>query len=170
MFFVINTKHTGLLGVQNGRQSGCPGRWRCTEHNVHLGRADTEKKHQENCMGKREKQLSGILSAFVEFTYTPNLFHILLCPDSPHPFAICLFTASLSSFGSFSLAMLCPHYWSRRATPNSEYQPSTTGSGEWGVTAHLWLRARSRLSSLPRMSLCFVYTAHRANSEWQGKS
>lgn len=115
-------------------------------------------------MGKREKQLPDILSAFVEFIYAPNLFHILLCPDSPHPFAICLHTASLSSFGSFSLAMLCPHYRSRRTSRKVNACPALLAAVSGGHCASL-TRARSRLSSLLRMSLCFVYTAHRANSE-----
>lgn len=99
MFVLTNTKHTGLLDVQNGRLSGCPGRWGCTEHNIHLGRADTEeKKDQENCTGRREKQFSDILPAFVGFTYAPNLFLILPHPDSP-----------LSPYHLGSLAFILPH-------------------------------------------------------------
>lgn len=53
VFALTNTKHTGLLDVQNG----CPGRWESTEHNVCLGRTDTEKqKHQEKFTGRWEKQ------------------------------------------------------------------------------------------------------------------
>lgn len=98
MFLLTNTKHMGLLDVQNGRLSGCPRRWGCTEHNVSLGRADTEeRKDQENCMGRREKQFSDILAAFGGFTYAANLY-ILPHPDSP---------SSLYHLGS--LAFILPH-------------------------------------------------------------
>lgn len=99
MFVLTNPKHTGLLDVQNGRLSAYPGRRGCTEHNVHLERAVTEeKKDEENCTGRKEKQFSGILSAFVGFTCAPSLFLILPHTGSP---------PSLYHLGS--LAFILPH-------------------------------------------------------------
>lgn len=75
-----------------------------------------EKKGKEYFMGRRAKQFSGILSAFEWLTYAPNPF-----PHPPPPWFSFIplpplvnmfYMVSLSSFGSFSQAMLCLHFWS----------------------------------------------------------
>jgi len=57
MFVLTNTKHTGLLDVQNGRPAGCPGRWVCTERNAHLGTADRGGERSGKLYGEKRKTI-----------------------------------------------------------------------------------------------------------------
>lgn len=115
------------------------------------------------------KQFSCLLSAFEWLIYAPNPFLLPSLPwfsFIPLPSLVNMFyMVSLSSFGSFSPAMLCLHFWSSWVKWKGEYHSSVAGSVKCRVTAHLWLWAGSQLTSLLWMSLCFVCVA----SEWQGK-
>lgn len=121
-------------------------------------------------MGRRGKQfyllLNGLLMVPKPFPHPPPPWFSF----TPLPSLVKMFyMVSLSSFGSFSPAMLCLHFWSSWVEWKGEYQSSAAGSLKSRVTAHLQLWAGSQPTSLLWMSLCFVCVAHRAISEWQGK-